>query len=65
MINWLSSSVPDPSLEHNKALKLHEETTGSWLVDGDDFKQWAVSPNSYAWIHGSGKCSLAVKNIES
>jgi hypothetical protein len=57
--------VPDPSLEHNKALKLHEETTGSWLVDGDDFKQWAVSPNSYAWIHGSGKCSLAGENMES
>jgi hypothetical protein len=55
LVNWLASSVPDPSIEHNAALGKHEETTGSWLLDGDSLKEWSIAPNSYLWLHGNGK----------
>ena len=61
VIGWLSRDVPDPSFEHNIAIKNHAKTTGSWLVNGDDLKRWLTAPNSYLWIHGNGK--LAAMSI--
>jgi hypothetical protein len=54
IVDWLAKSLPDPSIEHNNALKRHEETTGSWLLDGDALKWWSEAPNSFLWIHGNG-----------
>jgi len=55
LVNWLAKSVPDPSIEHNAALGKHEETTGSWLLNGDILKEWSTTPNSYLWVYGNGK----------
>jgi ankyrin repeat domain-containing protein 50 len=60
LVDWLARFIPDPSVEHNSALKKHEETTGSWLLDGDDLKEWSATPNSYLWIHGNGKLTTLV-----
>jgi hypothetical protein len=46
LIDWLAKSVPDPSLEHNNALKKHEETIGSWFIESDELKEWLKTPNS-------------------
>lgn len=63
LIKWISKMVPDPSIEHNIAVKKHEETTGSWLVEGHDLERWKTSPNSCLWIHGNGMSTLAVWRI--
>jgi len=70
IISWLSQSVPDTSIEHNIALENHEETTGSWLLDGDEFSSWMKAPNSLFWLNagaGAGKsilCSTVIDHLE-
>ncbi|CAG8956490.1 hypothetical protein HYFRA_00003876 [Hymenoscyphus fraxineus] len=49
---WLSRGVADPSTEHNIARDKHEETTGSWLLDSDKFREWLEQENSFLWING-------------
>jgi hypothetical protein len=51
--DWLS--CPNPSKEHTLARSRHEETTGSWLVEGDEFSKWMNSQNSFLWLYGGGK----------
>lgn len=55
IVGWLSKGVPSPSKEHNLAREKHEETTGSWLIESDDFKNWLSQPNSFLWLNGGGK----------
>jgi hypothetical protein len=38
LVQWLSNSVPDPSLEHNSARSNYEESTGSWLIDSGELR---------------------------
>ncbi|CAG8974637.1 hypothetical protein HYALB_00012105 [Hymenoscyphus albidus] len=70
IIQWLSNSALDPSLEHQIARGKHEATTGSWLVANDDFESWMGASNSLLWLYGnagSGKsilCSTAIDHIQ-
>ncbi|CAG8978260.1 hypothetical protein HYALB_00009157 [Hymenoscyphus albidus] len=68
---WLSPEVADPSTEHNIARFKHEETTGSWLLDSDKFRDWLEQENSFLWINGgagAGKsilCSTAIEHVQA
>ena len=55
VVDWLKKGVPDPSKEHNEARSKHEETTGAWLFDSDEFKQWIEGKNSFLWLNGNGQ----------
>ena len=65
LLNWLSKSVPDPSFEHNYALKRYEEATGSWLLDGNALKEWLITPNSFLGIYGNGKFTTLFKTCRN
>jgi hypothetical protein len=50
---WLSP--PDPSSSHKAACKRRQPTTGAWFVEGRQFEEWKISPNSFLWLHGIRK----------
>ncbi|KAF7970451.1 hypothetical protein HWV62_23895 [Athelia sp. TMB] len=65
---WISA--PDTSLNYKAAREKHQEGTGSWFVEGSDFKRWKHRPDSILWLRGGpgcGKtilCSSAIENIK-
>lgn len=56
-MSWLSKGVPNPSKEHNVARSFHQETTGSWLIESDEFRKWKRADNSLLWLNGGGEFS--------
>lgn len=55
IIGWLSNGVPKSSDEHNLARERHEETTGSWLIEGQELETWLKAKNSFLWLNGGGE----------
>jgi NACHT domain len=47
---WLEKT--DPSPIHNRAWKLHEQETSSWILRSPDWKKWLAGDISCLWIHG-------------
>ncbi|EMD34301.1 hypothetical protein CERSUDRAFT_75873 [Gelatoporia subvermispora B] len=63
--SWLSP--PDPSINHNVALRSYSNGTGTWFTDGDVMGEWKTT-NSLLWIHGipgSGKTILCCSQLLS
>ncbi|EMD33429.1 hypothetical protein CERSUDRAFT_126167 [Gelatoporia subvermispora B] len=64
--NWLTP--PDPSINHNLALRSYSEGTSAWFIDGQVMGEWKTT-SSLLWIHGkpgSGKtilCTAIIENI--
>lgn len=65
IINWLKHSLPDPSTEYVIARKKFQKGTGLWLVDGDEFKSWSKSNNSFMWLNAGGKTFIRVSYMKS
>ena len=53
IIVWLSST--DPSIHHAEQRRKHQPTTGRWLLDSKDMAYWGSTPNSFMWLHGTGR----------
>jgi len=49
LLRWLLP--PNPSSNHNIALKAHHNGTAQWLFQGSKFREWK-STGSFLWIHG-------------
>ena len=49
LLRWLLP--PDPSSNHNIALKAHHSGTAQWLFQGSKFREWE-STGSFLWIRG-------------
>ncbi|KFY37882.1 hypothetical protein V495_06882 [Pseudogymnoascus sp. VKM F-4514 (FW-929)] len=70
VLNWLDKWTPSPSLQHNPLREQCVATTGTWLLDGDEFKSWIEADNSFMWINGgagSGKsvlCSTVIDHLQ-
>ncbi|EMD36623.1 hypothetical protein CERSUDRAFT_124368 [Gelatoporia subvermispora B] len=61
---WLSP--PDPSSNHNTAVKSHHEGTAVWFIEGEIMRNWMTN-GSLMWINGkpgSGKTVLCSSIIE-
>jgi DNA replication protein DnaC len=59
IIKWLAPV--DPRTNQEAARKKHEEQTGRWFTEGEQFSKWLEQPNSLLWLHGipgSGKTIL-------
>lgn len=48
--SWLSS--PDPSSNHNAALKKKQSNTGQWFIQSKEYASWKRDFNSFIWLHG-------------
>ncbi|KAF7975223.1 hypothetical protein HWV62_10176 [Athelia sp. TMB] len=64
---WMKA--PDTSPSYNAARKKHQSGTGSWFLDGEQFRDWKKRPGSTIWLYGGpgcGKtilCSSAIDNV--
>lgn len=47
---WMAAS--DTSHKYKAARESHQAGTGSWLIQGTQFRDWRDVPNSILWIHG-------------
>ncbi|THY06176.1 purine and uridine phosphorylase [Aureobasidium pullulans] len=55
---WLK--VPDPSVNHKKALKAHHRGTGQWFLASNEFLHWKQESHSFLWLHGLSGCGKTV-----
>ncbi|KAH7378027.1 hypothetical protein BKA64DRAFT_714528 [Cadophora sp. MPI-SDFR-AT-0126] len=65
LCNWLV--LTDPSPLHNRARRLYEPGTGSWMLRTAEWNDWLAGRNGHVWIHGipgAGKTILASWLIE-
>ena len=53
IIVWLSTT--DPSSHHAEQRRKHQPTTGRWLLTSRDIADWSSTPNSFMWLHGTGR----------
>ena len=47
---WLKA--PDHTAKHTSACSKREKGTGSWLIQGEQFKEWKSATNSFLWLNG-------------
>ncbi|KFZ00823.1 hypothetical protein V501_10436 [Pseudogymnoascus sp. VKM F-4519 (FW-2642)] len=68
-LRWLSTV--DFEANHSNACKLQQPGTGLWLIEGEDFLEWAKKDHSTFWLHaipGAGKtilCSTVIQELQS
>ena len=55
---WLSA--PDPSINHNAAIKKRSLQTGSWFTESHGFARWKIDPSSYLWLYGIPGCGKTI-----
>jgi Ankyrin repeats (3 copies)/NACHT domain len=55
---WLSA--PDPSLNHQKALKQHLQNTGVWFLGSEQYKRWKTDAASFLWLQGIPGCGKTI-----
>jgi hypothetical protein len=55
---WLAP--PDPSVNHNKALRQRHEGSGIWLLKDSQFLKWKTQLNSFLWLHGIPGCGKTI-----
>ncbi|KAF8517210.1 hypothetical protein JB92DRAFT_2668113, partial [Gautieria morchelliformis] len=58
--NWLSA--PDHEAKHLNACKQRQESTGSWFVQGECFKDWKIRSNSFLLLRGIRESGTGVKS---
>jgi Cdc6-like AAA superfamily ATPase len=58
MRQWLSA--PDPSTNYQKALKLRQANTGSWLLECDAYTEWKRSVTTPLWLYGIPGCGKTI-----
>ncbi|KAI3546751.1 pfs domain-containing protein [Colletotrichum abscissum] len=56
--SWLSA--PDPSIDHNKASNLHQDGTGQWFLDTNEYLYWKTNPGSSLWLYGGPGCGKTI-----
>ena len=58
VVKWLSA--PDPSINHNKALRKRHKGSGSWFLQSKAFAEWKTCSNSSLWLHGIPGCGKTI-----
>jgi hypothetical protein len=57
ILGWLGwSSLPKPSVTHNRLVVEHHKGTGTWFLESNVFEEWLYTPSSFLWIKGMREC---------
>ena len=55
---WLAA--PEPSSNHNAAMKKRQPSTGEWFTGSKEFIQWKIASSSFLWLHGIPGCGKTI-----
>lgn len=55
---WLSP--PDPSTNHNEALRQRHPGSGEWFLRSSEYSTWKAGRNSFLWLHGIPGCGKTI-----
>ncbi|OHF00304.1 hypothetical protein CORC01_04493 [Colletotrichum orchidophilum] len=55
---WLIA--PDPTINHQAALKKRSDATGAWLAEIKLFAEWMENPRSFIWLYGIPGCGKTI-----
>ena len=58
LLRWLAHT--DPNTNHNDACEKRDNDTGLWFLNGDAYRQWKQTPQSFLWLHGPAGCGKTV-----
>ncbi|CUS12931.1 unnamed protein product, partial [Tuber aestivum] len=58
ILKWLN--VVDPASNYSSALAVREPGTGSWLLEGDEYKDWKGDRGGVLWLYGIPGCGKSV-----
>ncbi|KAF8493152.1 hypothetical protein JB92DRAFT_1208461 [Gautieria morchelliformis] len=47
---WLAA--PDQASKHRNTRNMRQAMTGSWFIEGEQFREWRETPHSFLWLHG-------------
>ncbi|KAF8489409.1 hypothetical protein JB92DRAFT_2820030 [Gautieria morchelliformis] len=65
--DWIWS--PENHSKHTNVCKERQAATGTWFLEGEDFREWTTMANSFLWLHGipgAGKtvlCSTIIEDV--
>jgi hypothetical protein len=54
ILKWLSPSNAAQSQKEISS-KRTAPGTGKWFLEGEDFKKWSKTPNSFLWLKGDSE----------
>ncbi|RDL42520.1 Uncharacterized protein BP5553_02499 [Venustampulla echinocandica] len=58
IIRWLSQA--DPGNNQIAARKKHQDQTGKWFTEGEEYLQWKQDPDSFLWLYGIPGCGKTI-----
>jgi hypothetical protein len=58
IIRWLSPI--DHTTNQAAARKKHEDQTGKWFTEGEEYSKWKENSNSFLWLHGIAGCGKTI-----
>jgi hypothetical protein len=58
ILRWLSA--PDPSANHAQAREQHEDGTGDWLFESQEYQDWVSGSSPLFWLHGKAGCCRTI-----
>ena len=61
MMQWLSPI--DPCENHEAATSAHQEGTGTWFFESNEFTEWYQAKSSFLWLSGFRKFASDAKLI--
>lgn len=56
--DWLSP--PDPWTNHETARQRHEDQTGSWLLQSEQYQKWKMGLVRNLWLYGKAGCGKTI-----
>jgi hypothetical protein len=49
---------------HKEACQRRQDGTGTWFLEGEEYRHWNTAPNSVLWIYGKCKFMLSAESCE-
>jgi Cdc6-like AAA superfamily ATPase len=50
----------DPKSKHDRACSSRKVGTGAWFTEGQNYRNWLITPKSFLWLNGKPGCGKTV-----